>query len=154
VVGQNYGMNVSVMVANLGDLPETFNVTLYAGTTAIGNLAVTNLPNATSALTTFVWNTSGYSYGNYRISAHAWPVPGEANLTDNMLAEGSVMVTIPGDINGDFKVNLSDLVILALAYGSKTGDAKWNPNADLDNDGVIGLADLGMIAKHYGQHYP
>ena len=79
VVGQNYGINISVTVQNLGDFLQTFNVTLYANTTAIGNVTVTNLPNVTFALITFVWNTSGYSYGNYSISAHAWPVSGETD---------------------------------------------------------------------------
>lgn len=66
----------------------------------------------------------------------------------------SVTVTIPGDIDGDFKVNLVDLVILALAYGSRPGEPKWNPNADIDGDNVVGLSDLVILALHYGQHYP
>jgi hypothetical protein len=65
-----------------------------------------------------------------------------------------VEVTIPGDLNGDFKVNLEDLVQLALAYGSKPGDPNWNPNADIDNSGTVGLSDLVILAQHYGQQYP
>jgi hypothetical protein len=63
-------------------------------------------------------------------------------------------VAIPGDLNGDFKVNLEDLVLLAQAYGSKPGDPNWNPNADIDNSGAVGLSDLVILALHYGQHYP
>jgi hypothetical protein len=63
-------------------------------------------------------------------------------------------VTIPGDLNGDYKVSLQDLAILALAYGSKPVDSKWNPNADIDGNGVVGLSDLVILALHYGQHYP
>jgi parallel beta-helix repeat protein len=59
-----------------------------------------------------------------------------------------------GDINFDGKVSLTDLVLLANAYGSKLGDTKWNPNADIDNNGTVGLSDLVALAKHYGQHYP
>jgi hypothetical protein len=61
---------------------------------------------------------------------------------------------IPGDLNGDFKVNLEDLVLLAQAYGSKPGYPNWNPNADIDNSGVVGLSDLVILALHYGQQYP
>jgi DNA-binding HxlR family transcriptional regulator/uncharacterized protein YoxC len=61
-----------------------------------------------------------------------------------------VHITIPGDINGDFKVNLQDLVLLADSYGSKPGDAKWNRNADINGDGVVDSADLAMLAKYYG----
>lgn len=59
-----------------------------------------------------------------------------------------------GDINGDGKVDLADLVLLANAYGSKPGDTKWNPNVDINGNGVVDLADLVIMAMHYGQHYP
>jgi hypothetical protein len=63
-------------------------------------------------------------------------------------------VTIPGDLNGDFKVSLSDLVLLANAYGSKPGDAKWNPNAGINGNDKVDLSDLVLLASHYRQHYP
>lgn len=40
--------------------------------------------------------------------------------------------TISGDINGDGEVNLSDLVILANAYGSTLGNPLWNANAGFE----------------------
>jgi hypothetical protein len=152
-VGQNYSLNVNVTVGNPGDYPETFNVTLYANTSAIG-YAVTNLPNEAFTLIIFTWDTTGYPYSNYTISAFAWPVSNETDMTDNTFIGNQTCVTIPGDLNGDFKVGLEDLVILAQAYGSKPGDAKWNPNADIDDTSVIGLTDLVILATHYGQHYP
>jgi hypothetical protein len=54
-------------------------------------------------------------------------------------------------LNGDGTVGLADLVILAQAYGSKTGDSNWNPVADIDGDGLAGLSDLVILAQHYGQ---
>jgi hypothetical protein len=44
--------------------------------------------------------------------------------------------------------------LLANAYGSKLGDAKWNFNADINDNGKVDLSDLVMLAQHYGQHYP
>jgi hypothetical protein len=63
-------------------------------------------------------------------------------------------VTIPGDVNGDFKVNLQDLVLLANAYGSHPSNTKWNPSADINGNEVVDLTDLVLLANHYGQHYP
>ena len=57
-----------------------------------------------------------------------------------------------GDINGDGKVSLADLVILALAYGSTPGSPNWTPYADFNGDGKVNLADLVLLALHYGQH--
>jgi hypothetical protein len=54
------------------------------------------------------------------------------------------------DIDFNGKVSLSDLVVLANAYGSKFGQPGWNIYADLDNSGTIGLTDLVMLASHYG----
>lgn len=59
-------------------------------------------------------------------------------------------IRIPGDVNGDGKVSLQDLVLLADSYGSRQGEARWNPNADFNGNGVVDLADLAVLAKYYG----
>ena len=148
VVGQGFSASINVTVANQGGYTETFNVTAYANVTAIQTETLT-LTSQNSTTLTFTWNTTGFAKGNYSISVYAWPVPGETNTTDNNFTVGMVTVTVPGDLNGDFKVGLADLVILANAYGSKPGDAKWNPNADIDGNGVVGLSDLVIMANHY-----
>jgi hypothetical protein len=111
--------------------------------------------NATEQTTlTFTWNTTQFAYGNYTLSGYAWPVPGETSTADNNFTGGLVKVSIPGDLDGDFRVSRQDLVILASAYGSKPGDSNWNPNADVNGDDKISLQDLVILAQHYGQHYP
>jgi hypothetical protein len=64
------------------------------------------------------------------------------------------MPILAGDINGDGKVDLKDLVLLAFAYGSVPGDPNWDENADLDGNGRVSLTDLVTLALHYGQHNP
>jgi hypothetical protein len=108
--------------------------------------------NATTI--TFLCNTTSFAYGNHTLNAATGPIPGETNTGDNTSTERTVLVTIPDDLNGDFAVTHVDFVILANAYGSRPGHPNWNPNADLDNNGVIGLTDLATLAIHYGQHYP
>jgi parallel beta-helix repeat protein len=159
VVGQGYSTSMNITVANEGDYTETFNVTVYANTILIGNQTVNNLLNGTSTVLTFIWNTTSFAYSNYTISTYAGPVPGDTNTTNNTFTDENVTVTIPGDISGDFKVDLKDLVILANAYGSiyphpPEFPPKWNPNADINGDSKIGLSDLVILALHYGQHYP
>jgi hypothetical protein len=154
IAGQKYNCWINATVANLGNNPETFNVTFYANTTALGNLTVTNLPNGTSTRIIFTWNTTGYAYSRYTIHVYAWPVPGDTNITNNNFNDSWIIVTNPGDLNGDFNVTLADLVILAQAYGSVPGDPNWNPNADIDGNGTVGLSDLVIMAQHYGQYYP
>jgi subtilisin family serine protease len=154
IVGQGYSTDVNVVVANQGDYTENFDVTLYANATSIESENVT-LSSGNSADITFTWDTTGFAYGNYNISAVADVVPNETDITDNNCTfNGSVLVTIPGDIDGSFKVGLADLVDLAMAYGYRLGDSNWNPNADIDSNNTAGLSDLVTLAQHYGQHYP
>jgi hypothetical protein len=56
------------------------------------------------------------------------------------------------DINDDGIVDIVDIVIVALAFGSEPGDPNWNPYADLNQDGLIDIVDLVIIAIHFGEH--
>jgi hypothetical protein len=152
-VAQGYGLRINTTADNPGDSAEAFNMTTYANGTAIDTKEITVM-NGSSTHITFDWNTTGFAYGNYTISAYATPVPREPNIAGNNVLGDWVVVTIPGDLNGDFTVGLSDLVVLAKPYESNPGGPKWNPNADIDSDGVIGRSDLAILAQHYGKHYP
>jgi parallel beta-helix repeat protein len=154
VIGQGFNCSLTVNVADKGEYNESFNVTVFANATAIGTEKVSAL-NATCTMTLLcAWNTAGLAYGSYTISAYAQPVTGQTDTSGNTFNLGTVKVTIPGDINGDFKVGLPDLVLLAQAYGSKPDRTNWNSNADLDGNSIAGLSDLVILAQHYGQHYP
>jgi polygalacturonase len=56
---------------------------------------------------------------------------------------------IPGDFNGDEMVSIGDLAIVAKYYGKTSEDPDWNQykSADLNNDGVIDIADLVILAR-------
>jgi hypothetical protein len=56
---------------------------------------------------------------------------------------------MPGDANGDGKVDVGDLGILAANYGITSG-ATWD-KSDFNNDGKVDVSDLGILAAHYGQ---
>lgn len=56
-----------------------------------------------------------------------------------------------GDITKDKIIDIFDLVNVALAFGSKPGDANWNANADLNDDNIIDIFDIVVIATNYGK---
>jgi hypothetical protein len=60
----------------------------------------------------------------------------------------SLLVT---DLNKDGRVNIQDITIVAVAFGSRPGDADWNAIADLDKNGVVNIVDITMVAKDYGK---
>jgi hypothetical protein len=45
-------------------------------------------------------------------------------------------------------------VVLVRVYCFKPGAIRWNPNADLDGNGVVGLSDLDILAQHYRRYWP
>lgn len=55
-----------------------------------------------------------------------------------------------GDINGDNKITVTDLVIICKAFGSKPRDANWNPDADLNDDGKVTVTDLMIASQNFG----
>jgi hypothetical protein len=65
-----------------------------------------------------------------------------------------------GDINWDRIVDIVDVVICAMAFGSASEDnpetpwnetLKWNPNADLNQDEIIDIVDLVIVAISFGK---
>ena len=56
---------------------------------------------------------------------------------------------LPGDADGDGKVDFADLVILARNYG-KTSGVTW-VDGDFNNDGSVGFDDLVIVARNYGK---
>jgi hypothetical protein len=153
VVGQSYSVTVNVIVMNLGNSSETFNVTLYANAIVIGSENVT-LPAGSPTTVTFTWNTNGFAYGNYTISAYALPTPGETNTGNSNLTGGAVTVTIPGDVDGNGRVNMNDIVSILKAFGSTPGQPNWNPNCDIDGEGRVDMSDVVIAVSNFGQHYP
>jgi nitrous oxidase accessory protein len=145
-------VNVSVVVRNEGTFNETFNVTLYYESTAIGTQTVTDLAPGANTTVTFSWNTTGVApCSNYTIRAEASVVPGETDIIDNICVDGTVKVKLLGDVNGDGKVSLFDAMVVRGAYGSEPGDPNWIPEADLNRDNIIDVYDALTIRSHYGE---
>lgn len=152
-VGEGQSANVTVAVENQGDSTETFNVTAFANSSAISELQVT-LNSWENKILTFIWDTTGFSYGNYTVKAVADTVLGETDTIDNTYIDGVVKVVIPGDIDGNGIVDIYDAIRLAVAFGSDPGDPNWNPNADINGDAIIDIYDAIMLAIHYGEEIP
>lgn len=60
-------------------------------------------------------------------------------------------VPMPGDLNGDGVVNLTDLSWLSTDYGKNTlkGDVLTHPQSDINQDGKVDLTDLSLLAANY-----
>jgi hypothetical protein len=153
IVGDGFIVNLTTIIENHGNKIENCEIRLYANVSGVAFRSFL-LRSGQQAACVFNVNASGLMKGNYSLRALITPLEEEKNLADNNRTGGWVFVTIPGDINGDFRADLKDLVLLGKAYGSKPADANWNSNADIDGDGYVRLTDFVMLATHYGEHYP
>lgn len=61
--------------------------------------------------------------------------------------------TIPADINKDFRVDFLDLRLVTLAEGSYPSCWNWLPEADTNNDGIIGSQDIATVWKYIVRNY-
>jgi len=149
---QGWIVRINVTVKNEGDLTETFNVKAFYDTTLIGVLRIENLPPNETSTVTFYWNTKEATPCRfYAILAEAGPVPFETDLTDNTLGGGNVKIRLMGDIDDNGIIDMTDIGIACLAFGSTPSHPRWNPNVDVNQDGKIDLEDLGLIAMNFGK---
>lgn len=85
--------------------------------------------------------------GNYTVYASA--AYNEAKITNSTFFQVSKALTT--DINGDGIVNILDIAVVAMAFGSEVGDERWNPAADIDGNGVVNIIDVARVAMDYGK---
>jgi len=145
-------VNVSVTIRNEGNLTENVTVTIYFDSEVMADVEATNLAPNEERTMYYVWNTTGLpECSNYTISAEVTPLPYEIDLEDNYLTDGYVKIKIYGDINGDNKVDIYDVAIVAYSFGSYPGHPRWNPEADLNRDESVDIRDVAIVASNFGR---
>jgi hypothetical protein len=148
-------VDIAVLVKNNGTTAENFNVTAYRNNQThnfeIGKIEVLNLGPGNDTTIIFHWNTLGLTpCQNWTIRAEA-PIDLDEYPDDNNVTDGSVKITIPGDIDGNGEIELYDIVAAGLAFGATPSDTEhWNPLADIVADDLIDIFDLVDMSRHYG----
>ena len=154
-VGQGLTAQVNVTVENQGNFTETsIQVTVYANNTFVGTQTIPSLAEGQQIVLSFTWDTTGFPYGDYIINTIATIVQDEIDVSDNNFVDGVIKVVIPGDLDGNGKVNILDAIRLAGAFGTKPGDINWNPNADINGDGKVNILDAIKLAGTFGKSEP
>lgn len=155
VVGKGYCAIVNVRVSNVGLSLETFTTSFYLNDTLYHtwNGALMSGDSATLPL---ILNTTTLQYGNYTLWAYADPVPDEANTLDNnYTCNLQVHVGVPGDISGptpgvyDDITNMRDIGYLILLFTTNPGSPNWNPNADINDDHIVNMRDIGIACNNF-----
>jgi hypothetical protein len=165
-VYQGRTANINVTVWNNGDFTENVTVTLYYNITARDVAGVQNvtLTSGQSDVVMFEWSTAGVApcYTNYTLTAVA-EIPVDYTPADNTLTGGKMTVRFMGDVNGDGRVDMKDIGIVAAAFGSygpnhlypgSPPSPRWNPDADINGDGKVNMLDVAYTAQNFGKKAP
>lgn len=144
-----FAASLEVVVSGSNDTTH-FNVFKRATHTLVNPVPV-SLDRSITALPMMYVNTSDLIIRTYSD-------PAGENLTGEFALDGKgQLVPIAPvsqadcDLNG--RVNLRDLTLLALAYGSTSAnvEGRWNLQCDLNGDDQVTLMDLVLLARYYGQ---
>jgi hypothetical protein len=103
-----------------------------------------NLPKGLYTIKVTLEITSGHNYDYWHDRPDAEHFLGPKSFYKNFA------ITIPADINGDGKVDIFDIVVIAACFGSEWGDPNFNIAADLVKDGVIDIFDIVVVAGNFG----
>jgi hypothetical protein len=60
----------------------------------------------------------------------------------------TIIVTIPGDANGDGVVDCNDYSLVKNSLNSSRGTARYNDLADVNHDGAVNVQDLAFVQSH------
>ncbi len=120
---------------------STTGVTLFTKTYLIPNIQLRPMQNSPTQITRFLMNAGG---------ALAHSVEMSVQLSGLTMSSTSLL-TRQLDINANGVVDLGDVSVAALAFGSIIGTMKYKSSADFNADGVINLADISVIALYFAR---
>jgi uncharacterized repeat protein (TIGR01451 family) len=147
-------------VSTMGKLPwrtfaPNFPIT-WSGTDAIGKIAAYTIFESVNGgpFTPYLENTTdtqasftGLAGNTYGFISIATDTAGNVEV-EQPVSEATILVSLPGDVNGDGVVNCTDVAIVKAAFGKKVGQPGYNMAADVNNDGVVNLLDLAFVTQH------
>ncbi len=160
LIGQGYTDVISVTLQTVYNvlvarnrLNEDIDLTFYVNSSLIYSESILlDKSNLTAALPLkIIWNTTGFVYGDYVLSAQAVD-NGPGNLISNAVCDVPVHVGVPGDITGDSIVNMKDVQRAVFLFNSFSSMSRWDPNADIDNNGRVDMRDIVIIVLNFGKH--
>jgi subtilase family serine protease len=130
--------------------------------TISGSLLVTAV-DTTSGATTFtktytisslqMLSASGTLVARFLLNVAVLPYALSSDLTVQLqgtTASVSTALTRQLDINGNGSVDVLDATVVANAFGSSIGSARYTPLADFNGDGFINILDATVFASYFG----
>lgn len=142
-------LTIIVTVQNQGTDTEiaTVSVRLIDGPTLASQTA--SLQSWAALNMTFLLDVKDLTKCQYTCVGDVQVVVLELDTGDNELIDGTIEVRIPGDVNGDQRVNVLDLALFGSAKGKRCGEPGYLATADFDNDCDVDDTDESILNSHF-----
>jgi hypothetical protein len=118
-----------------------FNILIYRTNETNYIMSVSQQGNTTTNGAAYINDLQGEFYLKYSVY----------NVLDS---DAVIEQDMAVDINCDGKVDMKDIGYVARRFMISTSDPLWDPNADLNSDGIINRIDTDTTAQHFMEHYP
>lgn len=82
------------------------------------------------------------------------PAPSPSNVPSPSTSAPPSPCNLLYDFNGDGKVNVVDIQMVASRWNTVSGDPNYSPTYDLNNDGKINVVDIQMVAAKWNTQCP
>jgi hypothetical protein len=150
------GADWAYSVAQSGDGGYTMGGSTYSYGAGYGDLWLVKTDSAGSIRwnQTYGQDGSDNGYDVIQTSDEGYAIVGDSNYHINAtfaVIDALLVKVCLGDVNGDGLVNIIDLTLIAFAYGSLEGEPDYNPDADLNCDGIVDMQDLVKAARNLGK---
>lgn len=99
---------------------------------------------STDDLFHFNWGYTGKGDGWFALTALTPKTPDDMDFTSNKNAIVGLTPTYLGDVNGDGRINMSD--VTEIIDASIKGE--YNPKADVNSDGKVDIEDTNKVINH------
>ena len=92
------------------------------------------------------------------VTTYMWFAPNvclikEMNSQKNVFELVEYELNYPWDVNGDRRIDISDLVIVGSHFGERIYSPPKRNNPDVNGDGAVDISDLVLIGRHFGEKY-
>jgi hypothetical protein len=130
----------------------TFDATGNAGSTGLASMVVPkSIINATNTLDKMMVKVDGtpIAYTVSKNTTHNYMQFSYQQSTRHI----DVLVTLLGDVTGDRRVRVDDVLLVATHFGTRNGGPNWNPVYDLTGDGKVLVDDVLLDALEFGKNW-
>ncbi|MEM1245760.1 MAG: GDSL-type esterase/lipase family protein [Acidobacteriota bacterium] len=140
--------SISVDVWDFGVGVDTVTAELIVNGTPTGTL-----PSGTGNRVNFNYVPPSALSGIVTVALRVSDLAIPAHTLDRQIARFTVSGTtaLQGDVDGDGRVDGQDLIQLALSFGARSTNSRYDAAADLNGDGIVDGQDLAVLGSAFGR---